>query len=154
MTRLWLVPVDEKSFVRTLEQPIDLTGAPGKPEHFPDEARVWGIRTDPAQGSWERNKRNRERMESGDPLLFYRNIQSPYTAAGRVGDFWRTEYVRDTYWEGGPAIDVYSVEEFREVDLSRESVNRLLGYETDFWPQGLWRVAEDRPTGRVFEKIF
>lgn len=73
MAQVWLVPVDEPSYQKTLAEPIDLTDAPGKPSSFPDEARVWGVRTDPEQGSWERNKRNLEQMERGDPLLFYRN---------------------------------------------------------------------------------
>lgn len=56
MTQLWLVPVDEASFQRTLVESIDLSEASDKPR-FPDEARVWGVRTDPEQGSWERNRR-------------------------------------------------------------------------------------------------
>lgn len=82
MTQLWLVPVDEASFQRKMAQPIDLSDAPDKPVRFPDKARVWGVRTDPEQGSWERNRRNLDRMEPGDPLLVYRNSESQYTATG------------------------------------------------------------------------
>lgn len=153
MTQLWLVPVDEDSFKATLESPIDLSDAPGKPENFPDVTRVWGVRTDPAQGSWERNKRNLERMETGDPLLIYRNSESRYIAYGRIGPFWHTEYVRDEFWDGGPALDVFAVEDYREIDLSREAVNRKIDYEPDFWPQGLWRVADDRPVDRLLDRI-
>lgn len=153
MTRLWLVPVDEPSFQQTLAEPINLSGAPNKPADFPDEARVWGVRTDPEQGSWERNKRNLERMESGDPVLIYRNSQSRYTATGRVGPFWHTSYVRDEYWNGGPAIDIYAVEEYRELTLEPQTVNRVLGYKERFWPQGLWRVADDRPVDRLLSRI-
>lgn len=35
----------------------------------------------------------------------------------------------------------------------RQTVNRLLGYEESFWPQGLWRVSDDRPTDRVVRKF-
>lgn len=153
MTQLWLVPVDETSFKQTLDEPVDLSDAPNKPADFPDEARVWGVRTDPEQGSWERNKRNFERMESGDPLLIYRNSQSRYTATGRVGPFWHSPYVRDEYWNGGPAIDIYTVEAYREIDVEPRTVNRLLGYEENFWPQGLWRVADDRPVNRLLDRI-
>jgi len=63
MTQLWLVPAtDEPSFQETLARPRDLTEAPDKPDKFPDEARVWGVLTDPKQGTWERNRRNLERM--------------------------------------------------------------------------------------------
>lgn len=153
MTQLWLVPVDEASYQATLREPINVSDVAGKPPAFPDETRVWGVRTDPEQGSWERNTRNLERMNTGDPLLIYRNSESRYTATGRVGPFWRTEYVRDEYWGGGPAIDIFAVDEFREIDLSRSSVNQILDYEENFWPQGLWRVADDRPVDRLLRRL-
>lgn len=49
-------------------------------------------------------------MERGDPLLIYRNSMSRYTATGHVGAMTHTEHVRDEYWDGGPALDVYIVE--------------------------------------------
>ncbi|WP_257298046.1 hypothetical protein [Haloarchaeobius sp. FL176] len=58
-----------------------------------------------------------------------------------------TEHVRDEYWGGGPALDVYAVESYdNSIDIDPKTVNRLLGYEELFWPQGLWRVSDDRPT--------
>lgn len=151
---LWLVPVDEPSFQRTLAEPIDLSDWDDRPASFPERARVWGVRTDPEQGSWERNRRNLERMERGDPLLIYRNSESRYTATGRVGPMAHTEHVRDEYWDGGPALDVYVVEGYDDsLDVEPETVNRLLGYEKSFWPQGLWRVNDDRPTDRVVRKF-
>lgn len=153
MSQLWLVPVDERSFQQTLAEPIDLSDRDDKPAEFPDKARVWGVRTDPEQGSWERNNRNLERMESGDPLLIYRNHTSRYHAKGRVGSFWRTTYVRNEYWEGGPAIDVFAVEDYEELDVEPAEVNRVLDYEEQFWPQGLWRVSDDRPTNRVVRRF-
>lgn len=153
MTQLWLVPVDEPSFQATLAEPIDLRDQDEKPAEFPDEARVWGVRTDPAQGSWERNRRNLERMETGDTLLIYRNSLSKYHATGRVGPFWHTTYIRDEYWNGGPAIDTFAVGAYTEIDVSREVVNETLGYKPTFWPQGLWRVSDDRPTERLVRKL-
>lgn len=152
MTQLWLVPVDEASYQATLDDPIDLSDV-DTPVGFPDETRVWGVRTDPEQGSWERNRRNLERMNTGDPLLIYRNSESYYTATGRIGQFWHTEYVRDEHWNGGPAIDVFAVEDYREIDLPRSTVNRILDYEENFWPQGLWRVADDRPVDRLIRRL-
>lgn len=153
MTQLWLVPTDTASFQATLATPIDLTDAPDRPPYFPSRTRVWGVRTDPEQGSWERNKRNLERMESGDPLLFYRNGTGEYRAIGEVGHFWHTTYVRDEYWNGGPAIDVYEVRDYSEIDLPREEVNDVLNYEESFTPQGLWRVADDRPTDQLLRIV-
>ncbi|AZH25669.1 hypothetical protein [Haloplanus aerogenes] len=153
MTQLWLVPVDERSFQQTLAEPINLSNQTQKPDEFPDRARVWGVRTDPEQGIWERNRRNLERMETGDPLLIYRNSTSRYQAKGQVGPFWHTEYVRDEFWNGGPAIDVFAVEEYEEIDVDREDVNNVLGYESNFWPQGLWRVSDNRPTERAIRQF-
>jgi len=153
MPQLWLVPVDEESFQRTLADPVDLSDQEQKPGDFPDQARVWGVRTDPDQGSWKRNRRNLERIEPGDPLLIYRNKTSQYHAKGRVGPFWHTTYVRDQFWNGGPALDVFTVEEYEEIDIDPEVVNEILGYEGHFWPQGLWRVSDDRPTDRVVRRF-
>jgi len=151
---LWLVPVDERSFQRTLAEPIDLSDWGGRPDSFPERARIWGVRTDPKQGSWKRNRRNLERMEHNDPILIYRNSESRYTATGRVGSLAHTEYVRDEYWDGGPALDVYVVEHYDDsLDIEPKTVNRVLGYEESFRPQGLWRVSDDRPTNRVVRKF-
>lgn len=151
---LWLVPVDERSFQRTLAKPVDLSGWENRPDDFPERSRVWGVRTDPDQGEWERNRRNLEKIERGDPLLIYRNSVSRYTATGRIGPMAHTEYVRDEFWVGGPALDVYAVEEYDDsIDSESEIVNELLGYEENFWPQGLWRVADDRPIERVVSRF-
>ena len=151
---LWLVPANERAFQRTLAERVDLSGWQDRPGSFPERARVWGVRTDPEQGSWERNRRNLERMDRGDPLLVYRNEVSRYVATGRVGPMTHTEYVRDTYWGGGPALDVYAVEEWDDsVDVAPEEVNELLGYKWSFRPQGLWRVSDDRPVDRVIDSF-
>lgn len=154
MTQFWLIPADEPSYQKTLAQPRDLTAAPRKPAAFPDQARVWGVRTDPEQGSWERNTRNLEQMSPGDPLLIYRNNESHYVAAGRIGGpLWHTKWVRDELWNGGPALDIFHVDEWTPVNLDPETVNRILDYKENFVPQGLWRVADDRPTGKLVRRI-
>lgn len=151
---LWLIPVDEPSFQATLAEPIDLSAWPDRPPSFPQQGRVWGVRTDPEQGDWTRNRRNRDRMERGDPLLVYRTETSRYTATGRVGPMTHTEYIRDEYWDDGPALDVFLVEDYDdEHTIERSSVNRLLEYKQSFWPQGLWRVSDDRPVQRVVDRF-
>jgi hypothetical protein len=93
-------------------------------------------------------------MERGDPLLIYRNVMSQYTATGRVGSMAHMEHVRDEYWDDGPALDIYVVEGYDDsIDVEPETVNRLLGYEESFWPQGLWRVSDGRPTEQVIRKF-
>jgi hypothetical protein len=48
---------------------------------------------------------------------------------------------------------VFSIEGYEEVELSREEVNAALDYKEEFWPQGLWRVAEDRPTDQLVQEL-
>jgi hypothetical protein len=150
---LWLVPVDEASFQQTLAHPADLSAWDDRPDSFPEQARVWGVRTDPEQGTWERNRRNLDLMARGDPLLFYRNSESRYAATGRVGPTTHTEWVRDEFWNGGPALEVYVVEDYESVTVERETVNRVLGYKESFWPQGVWRVSDARPVDTLMERF-
>ena len=35
------------------------------------------------------------------------------------------------------------------IDISWEQLNRVLGYKDTFWPQGFWRVSDDRPINSV-----
>lgn len=53
---------------------------------------------------------------------------SRYIATGQVGPMARTEYIRDEYWDGGPALDVYVVEDSDDsTDVEPETVDLLLG---------------------------
>lgn len=152
MSQFWLVPADEPSYQQTLAQPCDLTPAPDKPQAFPDNARIWGVRTDPEheQAPWDRNRRNLEHITPGDPLLVYRNSKNKYVAAGRVGGpIWHTKWVRDELWNGGPALDIFYIDEWTPVSRDPETVNQILGYKENFVPQGLWRIADDRPTDQL-----
>lgn len=151
---LWLVPANERAFQRTLAELVDLSDWQDRPDSFPEQARVWGVRTDPDQGSWERNRRNLERMDRSDPLVVYRNAVSRYVATGRVGPMAHTEYMRDEYWNGGPALDIFAIEGYDDsIDVAPEEVNKLLGYKERFRPQGLWRVSDDRPADRVIGRF-
>jgi len=65
-----------------------------------------------------------------------------------------TEFIRDEYWFGGPALDVYAVEDFDDsIDAEPEVVNNLLDYKESFWPQGFWRVSDDRPLDSVVKRL-
>jgi hypothetical protein len=66
----------------------------------------------------------------------------------------RTEYIRAEYWGGGPALDVYVVEDYDDsIDADPVTVNKVLGYDESFWPQGLWRVSDDRPADQVVRRF-
>lgn len=153
MSQLWLVPVDEGSYEATLAQRVDLSDAPNKPEDFPDQARVCGINTDLEHGTWKRNRLNLKFMKTGDHCLIYQTDKHHYTASGRVGSFWRTSHVRDEYWGGGPALDVFAVEDFLELEIPRVTVNRILDYDLSYWPRGLSKVSGDRAIGRVLTHV-
>lgn len=154
MSSLFLVPVDEPSYRATLKDEIDLSDWKHRPDDVPKSTRIWGVRTDPEQGSWDRNRRNWRKMEPGDDLLFYRNGHGHYFATGTVGTMFRTDYIRDEFWNGGPAIDIYTVEEYDEsVRLNTNEVNVVLDYDSSYYPRGLRRVADHRPTDRLHRLI-
>jgi len=156
MTQLWRVPATEPDYQETLAQPCDLTSAPNKPESFPDKARVWGVRTDSKheRGPFPRNENNLERMEAGDPLLIYRKMKGRYEAAGYVGGpIWHTTWVRNEFWDGGPALDIFYIDNWTPVHLDRRTVNQILGYEENDAPQGLRRVADKRPSDKLLQRI-
>jgi hypothetical protein len=154
MSALYLVPVDEPSYQATLAQKIDLTEWTDRPDDFPAKAHVWGVRTNPEQGPWPRNERTWEQMETGEPLLFYRNVKGRFFATGRIGAMGKTDYVRNEFWKGGPADSVYEVMDYDEdIDLSASRVKSLLGYDEGFIVRGTHRVSEDRPIKRLIETI-
>ena len=62
--------------------------------------------------------------------------------------FCHARYVRDEFLEGGPTVDIYAVEDYRGIEIDRQTINRMLGCEENFWPQGRWRGADDRPVAR------
>ena len=66
----------------------------------------------------------------------------------------RRHPLRDEFWNGGPALNVYVVADYEPVNIERETINDLLDYNESFWPQGFWRVSDDRPTERVVQELF
>jgi hypothetical protein len=91
-------------------------------------------------------------MEEGEPLLFYQNGEGRFFASGRIGQMCKTEYIRDEFWNGGPAISIYEVQNWDDsVDISASRVKSLLGYDEKFILRGTHRVSEDRPTNRVLQ---
>jgi len=154
MSSLWLVPVNEPDFQKTLAQPIDLSDWEDRPDDFPEESRIWGVRADPQQGEWKVNRRHLENMEPNDTLLFYRSSESRYDAAGTIGQFARTEYVRTKYWDGGPSIDIYTVENYNDtVTMSSKQVNEILDYKKGYHPQGLSAVGSQSAADRLIRRL-
>jgi hypothetical protein len=93
-------------------------------------------------------------METGEPLLFYRNGEGRFFATGRIGAMGKTDYVRNEFWNGGPADSVYEVRDYSEdVDISSGRVKSLLGYDEGFVVRGTHRVSEDRSIDRLLKTI-
>lgn len=137
---VFLVPFDLGNYERTLESTIDLDEYPDRPEQLQDEqtVRFWGVR----EGT--RNLQVFERMSPGDLLLFYRDGQ--YVAMGRVGRTFEDDagWARKTFWEGAPATHLYTVTNFVSIDVDRGVINDIFGYKSEYYPQGLMRVADTR----------
>lgn len=91
-----------------------------------------------------------KRLEPGDLLLVYRNSVSRHIVIGRAGA-WRIPSTSAT--SSGAAArrstSPSSKTTYNPIDVKRATVNELLGYEEAFWPQGLWRVRDDRPAAGV-----
>lgn len=151
---IYLVPMDEPSYRATLAKPVDLSSWKDRPEDFPITARVWGVRTDPKQGSWERNQRTWEQMEPGEPLLFYLNGTGEFVARGQIGEMYETEYIRDEFWQGGPAVSIYTVEDYdNSVSIKLDDVKSILGYDDGFILRGTHRVSDDRPVDQLLRRV-
>ena len=137
---VFLVPFDYPNFRRTVHYP-EFTGA-DLPEDFPEAlrtqelVRIWGVR----DGS--RNRNQFERMDKRDGLLFYNNGQ--YRFAGRVGEVFEHDWIANTFWGHAPSRMLYSVDDFDQIRLPRSTLNDLLEYSADWYPQGFQRVADDR----------
>lgn len=140
---VFLVPVDWPNFGETVEtEPIELSQYAERPSPLVnrDEVRLWGARVG------DRNRSAFEKMSTGDLLLFYNDRR--YVGKGRVGKTFEDPegWVTETFWNGAPSRLIYTVERYRTIDVPLNTVNRLFDYSTDYYPQGLMRVAERRVT--------
>jgi len=150
---LWLVPVDEPSFQRTLAEPIDLSDWNNRPDSFPRTRpgmgrqpirnRVPGSETVEISNEWAR----RPAPDLPEP-------ESRYTATGRVGPMAHTEHVRDEYWDGGPALDITVIGGLRRAP-SMWNQRQSTGCSTTKSHSGHKDSGggDDRPTERVGRKF-
>ncbi|MWV38835.1 uracil-DNA glycosylase family protein [Natrialba sp. INN-245] len=142
---VFLVPFDHGNFERTMADPVDLAEYP---ECAPElsgqrEARFWGTR----DGS--RNRRTFEQMTPGDLLLFYNNGQ--YVSMGRVGKTFddSEKWVSTTFWGGAPSSLIYTVINYESISVPRKAMNKIFGYKSQYYPQGITRVADDRVNNSI-----
>ena len=144
-SNVFLVPCDPGNFDRTVGSAVDLSEYTDCPPALSDagEARLWGAR----EGS--NNQNFFEKMQSGDLLLFYQDNR--YIGTGRVGAKFRDqeEWVSTTFWDGASSQLIYTVEDFTPISVRKAAVNAIFDYVSDYNPEGLMRVAENRFDKRV-----
>lgn len=139
-SNVFLAPCDPANFERTVLTEVDLGDYPDHPSALSgmETVRFWGVR----EGS--RNETYFEKMESGDIVLFYQD--GDYVGTGRVGTTFEDEagWASTTFWNDAPSWLVYTIEKFEQISVPKSVVNGVLGYQEDYNPQGLIRVAEHR----------
>lgn len=151
MSELFLVPAGEATaranFERTVRQSIpepELDGLDpvlvGLAQQVPGGVRSWGTkpgRDDRHVGTWSR-------MERGDWVLF--GFDGLFPVAARVLARVHSPMVARRLWgedEGETWEYMYLLDEVRQVDIPRLSLNEGLGYNPDNYVQGFTRVKPD-----------
>ena len=137
---VFLAPCDSPNFDRTVVTEIDLNQFPNRPSFFEemDQVRFWGVR----DGS--RNRDYFEKMQRGDLVLFYQD--GNYIGTGWVGDKFEDEsnWASTTFWQNAPSQLLYTIKNFNQVQVPKSAVNVIFDYVSDYNPEGLMRVADNR----------
>jgi len=145
MGDVFLVPCDPGNYGRTVASPVDLREYPDRPDPLQniDKARFWGAR------DGKGNKSYFEKMETGDLVLFYQDSQ--YIGVGFIETTFHDEagWARTTFWENAPSESIYTINDFDSISVPRSKVNRIFDYKTDYYPQGLTRVVDNRVSNRL-----
>ena len=145
MANVFLVPCDPGNYDRTVGSSVDLSEYPERPDPLQNmtEARFWGAR------DGDGNQSYLEKMEPGDLVLFYQDAQ--YIGAGFIGTTFEDEagWIRTTFWKNAPSTLIYTINDFKLISVPRSKVNRIFDYTTDYYPQGLTRVADNRVSNRL-----
>ncbi|MFK5604854.1 hypothetical protein [Haloferax volcanii] len=141
---VFLVPCDPGNFRETVLTHVELDDYPDHPAALSnlESVRFWGAR------DGESNRNYFEKMESDDLVLFYQDGQ--YVGVGFVGLTFEdsSDWASTTFWRNAPSNLIYTITEFDEVAVPRAAVNRIFGYDDEYYPQGLMRVASGRVSRR------
>lgn len=142
---VFVTPVDRTIFDRTVNSPVDPTEHDDPPDAIADRdsVRLWGV--EPGT----RNEQTFEKLDRGDLVLFY--VDGRYVGVGTVGTTFPDPdgWVAETFWEGSEMRHVYTVESFEAIDVPRPALNGIFGYQPEYDPGGLTRVAPDRVDARL-----
>jgi hypothetical protein len=125
---VYRVPVDYPNFGRTVDSPVDLDDydPPADVTRELDDltgVRVWGTR------KGDGNHEHYARTAAGDWLLFHH--ESQYVAVGRVGTKFETPWISRTFWGYAPQQLLYTIEDYRELDLSAADLDDPLDLDSN-----------------------
>lgn len=134
----FLVPVTSPEFDRTVASPINLTELPIHMSTLdeidtPENVRVWGVKNS------NLNKKFYGKMTEGDYLFFYHNDH--YRYFGRAGHKFESDIVSREYWGDISADMLYTITDFKNIDVSRKALNEVCGYKTNYQPQSIRRTS-------------
>ena len=138
MDRLYIMPVGEDwiaEFRDTVTEPVPVpVDAPADLKRQ-DEARIWGTTTG------DRKQTYFESMEPGDPVLFYN--EGKFFASGRVGTTFESPEAGFELWSNEASRFVFTLKDYEEISVGRERFADLLGYDSDWAPQGFMKASAD-----------
>jgi hypothetical protein len=133
----FLVPVTSPEFERTIISPINLTELPIHASTLekidtPENVRIWGVKNS------DLNRKFYDKMTKGDYLLFY--YDDHYRYFGRAGHKFKNDIISRKYWGGISADMLYTIRDFKHIDVSRESLNEVCDYKSNYQPQSIRRI--------------
>jgi len=109
-------------------------------EMYPNrKAKVWGANIGPS------NESKWDRLNEDTIFLVYHN--GKYVAKGRFGFKVKNEKLATRLWRtrnGDTWELVYFIKDYQEIDLSKNKLNKALGYKPNFSPQGSTFVFQSK----------
>lgn len=134
----FLVPITFPEFERTVISPLDLTELPIHTSALDEvdraeNVRIWGVKNS------KLNKKFYDKMTVGDYLIFYRNDH--YRYFGRVGHKFDSDVISQRYWYDISADMLYTIADFKHIDVARKVLNEACDYKAAYQPQSIQRMS-------------
>jgi hypothetical protein len=149
---VFLIPVTFPEFERTVTSPVNLTELPIPTSTFdevdrPENVRIWGVKNS------NLNKKFYDKMTEGDYLFFYHNDH--YRYFGRAGHKFKSDIISREYWGNISADMLYTITDFKNIDVSRKALNEVCDYKANYQPQSIRRMSNKAYRGirREYDSI-
>lgn len=142
----FLVPVTSPEFDRTVTSSTNLTELSIHTSTLneidtPENVRIWGVKNS------NLNKKFYEKMTEEDYLLFYYNDH--YRYFGQAGYKFESDVISREYWGNISADMLYTITDFKHIDVSREVLNETCDYKTNYQPQSIRRMSNSAYRGII-----